>query len=69
MAYLRREYAQQSSNLNLSTDLKPYLRTGKNEIWMRAVIRGPGFGWLKIIAKQKCCNKWQDKWSEQCQIN
>ena len=69
MAHLRREYAQQSSNLNLSTDLKPYLKTGLNEIWMRVVVGRTGFGWMKIIAKQKCCHQWQDKWSEQCQIN
>ena len=69
MAHLRTEYAQQSSNLNLSTDLKPYLKTGLNEIWMRVVVGRTGFGWMKIIAKQKCCHQWQDKWSEQCQIN
>ncbi len=55
-------------NLNLSTDLKPYLKTGLNEIWMRVVVGKLGYGWMKIIAKQKCCLNWQDQWSEQCQI-
>jgi hypothetical protein len=57
-----------SFNFNLDIDLKPYLKEGNNEIWTRVIVGSAGEGWMRIIAKQKCCMSWQEQWSEQCQI-
>jgi hypothetical protein len=57
-----------SFNFNLSLDLKPYLKEGNNEIWTRVIVGWAGEGWMRIIAKQKCCMSWQEQWGEQCQI-
>ena len=58
-------------NFNLDIDLKPYLKEGGNDIWMRVIVGHPGAAVnasMKIIAKQNCCINWQEQWSEQCQI-
>jgi hypothetical protein len=38
-------------------DLKPYLKNGQNEIFMRTIVSGGGESWIKIRAKQYCCNR------------
>lgn len=48
-----------SFNFHLNIDLKPYLKTGINEIWTRVIVGTAGEGWMKIIAKQKCCMSWR----------
>ena len=58
-------------NFNLDIDLKPYLKEGGNDIWMRVIVGRPGRAVnasMKIIVKQHCCMNWQEQWSEQCQI-
>ena len=39
----------------VNIDLKPYLKEGENDIWMRVIVAGAGEGWMKISAKQYCC--------------
>ncbi|MEY3106602.1 MAG: hypothetical protein RIT35_768, partial [Pseudomonadota bacterium] len=48
-------------------DLKPYLKEGKNTIAMRVIVSGTGEGWLKIQAKQHCCDKWHEEWITSCE--
>lgn len=50
-------------------DLKPYLREGENDIWIRVIVSGGGEGWMKITAKQFCCNKFKDTWTKKCRSN
>ena len=54
-------------------DLKPYLKEGENNIWMRVIMGGSGEGWMRISAKQQCCTnaciKVTDKWKKRCWQN
>lgn len=67
------EYVQKPDfKFNLDIDLKPYLKEGDNDIWMRVIVSRPGVGvdaWMKTIAKQNVCMNWQERGSEQCQTN
>ncbi|NRA73713.1 MAG: hypothetical protein HRU36_03095 [Rickettsiales bacterium] len=40
---------------SVNIDLKPYLKEGENNIWMRVIVAGAGEGWMKISARQHCC--------------
>lgn len=53
----------------VSVDLKPYLKQGENTLEIKIIVSGGGEGWLKIDAKQKCCenNNWQETWIESCE--
>lgn len=60
------------SEVNMSKvniDLKPYLKDGENVLQMKIIVSGAGEGWLKIEAKQKCCenNEWDKIWVEDCE--
>lgn len=47
-----------NQNINVNVDLKPHLKEGQNEIWMRVIVSGSGEGWMKISARQHCCKDW-----------
>ena len=46
-------------------DLIPYLKEGKNEIFMRLVVGGKGEVWIKIKASRYCAS-WKEEWREEC---
>jgi hypothetical protein len=48
-------------------DLKPYLKEGENEIWMRVIVSGCGEAWMKISARQHCCKNWDIKREQKCE--
>lgn len=54
-------------NKEVNIDLKPYLKEGENEIWMRVVVSGWGEGWIQISAKQHCCKEWSETWEKECE--
>lgn len=54
---------------NINIDLKPYIKEGENNIWMRVIVSGYGEGWMQITAKQFCCNKFRDTWTKKCKSN
>lgn len=55
-------------NVVVNIDLRPYLRDdAENEIWTRVVVAGRGEGWMKIIARQDCCDQWEDVWDGTCE--
>lgn len=54
-------------NRDLNIDLKPYLKEGENELWMRVIVAGCGEGWMQISAKQHCCSQWHEEWDASCE--
>ena len=55
-------------NVGVNIDIRPYLKDdGENEIWTRVIVAGVGEGWMKIIARQDCCDHWEDVWEDQCE--
>lgn len=48
-------------------DLKPHLKEGDNELWMRVIVSGCGEGWMQISAKQHCCSQWSETWDGTCE--
>jgi hypothetical protein len=54
-------------NNGVDIDLKPYLKDGQNEIFMRVVVAGNGEGWMKIRARQHCCKEWIETWETGCE--
>ena len=51
----------------VNIDLKPYLKEGKNELWMRIAVAGWGEAWMHISAKQYCCDEWEESWDKSCE--
>jgi hypothetical protein len=63
----RNDYPNENNYyFNKEIDLKPYLKEGQNEIFMRTIIGAQGKAWIKIKAKQDCCVKWSESWKENC---
>ena len=54
-------------NKEVNINLKPYLKEGENEIWMRVVVAGVGEGWMQISAQQNCCQAWDIKRETKCE--
>lgn len=54
-------------NVDTNIDLKPYLKEGDNDIWMRVIVSGCGEGWMKIHARQDCCDNWLETWENKCE--
>ena len=52
---------------SVTIDLKSYLKEGENNIWMRVLVSGAGEGWMKISAKQHCCDSWKETWEDVCE--
>jgi len=56
-----------SWNRRLNIDLRPWLRTGTNTIFMRTIVGGGGEGAIQITTRQKCPRECRDTWDEsQC---
>lgn len=53
---------------NINKDLRPFLKEGKNVLFMRTIVAGCGEGWIKIRAKQHCCNDWDIKRETKCSL-
>lgn len=47
-------------------DLKPYLLDGENILNFKVIVSGAGEGWMRIDARQQCCNEYDEIWSEDC---
>ena len=57
-----------SQTIDVSADLKPFLREGSNEILMEVIVTGGiGGGWFRIRTKQHCCNEWEESWEDNCE--
>lgn len=56
-----------SWNLGLDIDLRPHLRNGSNEIFMRTIVAGGGEGAVQITTRQLCPRSCRDQWdNSQC---
>ena len=49
-----------------NVNLIPYLRDGINTIEMEVRVGGGGEAWIKIEARQRCCNNPREVWTEVC---
>ena len=52
---------------DVNIDLRPHIKEGENELWMRVLVSGWGEGWMQISAKQHCCDNWQETWDNSCE--
>lgn len=55
-----------SWNIGVNVDLRPYLVTGNNTIFMRTIVAGNGEGAIRISARMACPRNCQDNWINQC---
>lgn len=56
-----------SWNLELDIDLRPHLRNGSNQIFMRTIVAGRGEGAVQITTRQLCPRSCRDQWdNSQC---
>lgn len=56
-----------SWNIGLNVDIKPYLKTGSNTIFMRTIVAGGGEGAIQITTRQLCPRNCYDQWdNSQC---
>ena len=55
-----------SWNRSLNIDLRPYLVTGNNVIFMRTIVAGGGEGAIRINARMACPRNCYDNWDNQC---
>lgn len=56
-----------SWNIGLNIDIKPFLRTGANTIFMRTIVAGAGEGAIQITTRQLCPRNCYDQWDgSQC---
>lgn len=56
-----------SWNLGLDIDLRPHLRNGSNEMFMRTIVAGGGEGAVQITTRQLCPRSCRDQWdNSQC---
>lgn len=51
---------------NVDIDLKPYVVDGLNSLTIKVEVAGAGEGWVQIEAKQSCCSRWVESWSNGC---
>ena len=47
----------------LNINVKPYLREGKNSLWIRTIVGGGGEFWGHFRVKQRCCDNWVEEWN------
>lgn len=53
-------------NQNIWVDLRPYLVSGENTIWMRTIVADVGEGAIRISARMACPQNCYDNWDNQC---
>ena len=60
-----REY-ERTWTSNPNVNLIPYLKNGINTIELEVRVGGRGEAWIKIEARQRCCNNPREAWTEVC---